>query len=118
MELYNVSIEAHPHAATLYIAGVLSTCAAARASDILRAVPERIVVVRLDLRAVQVIDPVAFLTVARALDRWRDVVRGRVTIEFPARAQRPRSARVRLLDPPGRSGLINRAGAASPHPEA
>src|SRR4029079_3819527 len=45
-------------------------------------------VVRVDLRGVEIIDPTAFVRVARSLSRWREEQRGRVMIQFPERSTR------------------------------
>src|SRR4051812_34570546 len=84
MELFQVRLEAHRYGATLYIFGFLADLAAARAEIIIAQFPIGVRVVRVDLRGVQLIDSTAFVRVARSLRRWRDLRRGRVTIEYPA----------------------------------
>jgi hypothetical protein len=88
MELFQVSLEAHGFGATIYIMGFLAEPAAVRAGTVIGLMPLTTRVIRLDLRAVELIDPTAFVSVARALNRWRDERFGRVTIEFPARSRR------------------------------
>jgi len=88
MDFYNVLLEAHRHSATIYVTGLLSDPAAVRAGTLIELLPSTTRTVRLDLRAVELIDPSAFVSIARDLNRWRDGSRGRVTIEFPARSRR------------------------------
>ncbi len=90
MEFFHTALEAHACCATLYITGFLTDGAASRAAELLVGLPDGTRIIRLDLRAVDLIDPRAFVAVARTLGRWRDARRGRVTIEFPQRASRPR----------------------------
>lgn len=92
MEFCRVSMEAHRHAATLYVAGFLATFAASRAEELMTTLSKETSVVRVDLRAVDLIDPDSFVRVARALNGWRDRSHGRVLIEFPKRSLRPRQA--------------------------
>ena len=99
MELFRVSIESHCRASTLYIAGFLAPGVAERATELLSALPTTMRLVRVDLRAVVLIDPSAFVQLARALTRWRDACRGQVLIEFPERSHRARSARPPQLYP-------------------
>lgn len=98
MEFCRVSMEAHRHGATLYVAGFLATCAAARAEELMAVVPADAAIVRVDLRAVDLIDPDSFVRVARALNGWRDRTHGRVTIEFPRRSLREPRRPVALAD--------------------
>jgi len=88
MEFYEVAFEAHSHGATIYMMGLLYDPAALRTGAMIDLLPLTTRTVRLDLRGVEIIDPTAFVSVARALNRWRDKYRGRVTIEFPARSRR------------------------------
>jgi hypothetical protein len=84
-----VFLEAHGTGATIYVAGYLSDIAAGRVEEIVSVLPAETRVVRLDIRAVELIDPTAFVRVASALNRWRAHVRGgRITIEFPRRSHR------------------------------
>lgn len=96
MEFYEVAFEAHSHGATIYVMGLLYDSAALRTGAMIDLLPLTTRTVRLDLRGVDLIDPTAFVSVARALNRWRDQYRGRVTIEFPARSHRP-AARLHLV---------------------
>ena len=105
MELFHTALEAHSLGATIYITGFLTDAAAARTAELMVGLPKDTCVVRLDLRAVQFIDPLAFVTVARTLSRWRDVRRGRVTIEFPQRARRKKEERLLLFDQPITRGI-------------
>jgi hypothetical protein len=88
MEFCHVLLEAHRHSATIYVMGLLADPAALRTETLIDLLPMTTRTVRVDLRAVEFIDPHAFVSVARALNRWRDDHRGRVTIEFPARSRR------------------------------
>ena len=88
MEFCQVLLEAHRHSATIYVMGLLTDPAALRTESLVDLLPASVHTVRLDLRAVEFIDPAAFVRIARALNRWRDEHRGRVTLEFPARSRR------------------------------
>jgi ABC-type transporter Mla MlaB component len=103
MELCTVSLEAHRHSATIYVMGLLGDLASLRASTLIALVPSTTRTVRLDLRAVEYIDPSAFVGLARALNRWRDDSGGRVTIEFPARSRR-RAPHLHLVRQPNSTG--------------
>ena len=104
MEFYDVSFEAHRHCATIYVMGLLADAAALRAGVVIDLLPPTTSTVRLDLRAVELIHPSAFVTVARALNAWRDRRRGRVTIEFPARSRR-RASHLQLVGQPCSTGI-------------
>jgi hypothetical protein len=104
MELFQVSLEAHGSGATIYITGLLAEPAAARTGAVIDLMPGATRVIRLDLRAVELIDPAAFVSVARALNRWRDARFGRVTIEFPARSRR-RAPHLHLVRQPSSTGI-------------
>ena len=103
MQLCRVCFEAHRSGATIYVTGLLGDLAAARVEEIVRALSMDIRALRVDLRAVDLIDPAAFVIIARLLGRWRDAHRGRVTLEFPARS-RPRREHLRLVDQPNKIG--------------
>ena len=105
MELFHTALEAHALGATIYITGFLTDAAAARTAELMVGLPAETRVVRLDLRAVTLIDPPAFVSIARTLGRWRDVRRGRVTIEFPERSRRTRDEIVRLVRQPITTGI-------------
>jgi hypothetical protein len=96
MEFCQVSFEAHRHSATIYVMGLLLEGAALRTAGLVGLLPSTTRTVRLDLRAVEFIDPSAFVSIARSVNRWRDECHGRVTIEFPARS-RPRAPHLYLL---------------------
>lgn len=104
MELFQVSLEAHGSGATIYITGLLAEPAAARTGSVIALMPPTTRIIRLDLRAVELIDPTAFVGVARALNRWRDERFGRVTIEFPARSRR-RARHLQLVRQPNNTGI-------------
>jgi hypothetical protein len=85
------SFEAHRHSATLYVAGMLGEDAAERAEEIVASLMLGVTILRVDLRSVDLIDPESFVRIARALNQWRDVRRGRVAIEFPRRRRTERA---------------------------
>jgi hypothetical protein len=97
MDFCRVSVEAHASGGTIYIAGFLADLAASRTEELIHGLSGETRVLRVDLRGVDLIDPDAFVRVARSLNRWRDARRGRVTIEFPQRSsRRPRERQVTL----------------------
>src|SRR5437879_11028878 len=104
MEFCRVLVEAHARCATIYIAGFLTDVAAVRTEEIMASLTDDTNIVRVDLRAVDLIDPDAFVRVARALNAWRDARRGKVTIEFPYRSLRGDRRHIRLVDQPITSG--------------
>jgi hypothetical protein len=97
VEFCQVRLEAHKHAATIYVVGLLADLAASRAETLIGHVPIGTSVIRMDLRGVHLIDPRAFVRIARSLDHWRDLRRGRVSIEFPERCAPRTPARPQLL---------------------
>ena len=99
MEFCQVRLEAHQHGATLYVVGLLADLAASRAEALIAHVPIGTAVIRVDLRGVFLIDPRAFVRVARALNHWRDFRHGRVTIEFPERSAARTPVRPQLIAP-------------------
>jgi ABC-type transporter Mla MlaB component len=102
MQFSEVVLEAHGSATTVYIAGFLSRHAAARMATLLGEVSAFTRTVRVDLSAVQIIDPIAFAGVVRALASWRDHRWGRVMIQFPVRSYRgaiPGQRRATVLEP-------------------
>lgn len=105
MQFYEVAFEAHRHGATIYVSGLLGESAALRAEEFVRALTREILALRVDLRAVDLIDPNAFVRVARSLSRWRDARGGRVMIEFPARSTRSRVPNLRLVDQTSMIGM-------------
>jgi hypothetical protein len=94
----SVTIESHLHGATIYATGWLTCVAAASIEAAVYGATPTVRVVRLDLRAVDYIDPDAFVRVVRALTRWRGAFGRRVTVQFPERSHRPRAARLHLVD--------------------
>ena len=95
MEFFKVSLEAHRHGATLYVAGLLAERAATSLDVLVRGIATDTRVLRVDLTAVVIIDPHAFVLVVRSLNAWRDAGRRSVRLEFPIRAPRPRPRRAR-----------------------
>jgi ABC-type transporter Mla MlaB component len=104
MEFCQVLLEAHRHSATIYVMGLLSDPAALRTAALIDLLPSTARTLRLDLRAVEFIDPSAFVSIVRAVNRWRDESRGRVTIEFPARSRR-RAPNLRLVRQRNSTGI-------------
>jgi ABC-type transporter Mla MlaB component len=100
MELCQVQLEAHSTNATIYVVGILTSDAALRTELLVASLDRTTRTVRLDLRGVEIIDPSAFVLVARALNRWRDSHRGRLAIQFPERSTRPRRSPIRLVNQP------------------
>ena len=98
MQLCDVSYEAHGGGATIYVTGLLGDVAALQLEEVVRGLPASARTVRVDLRAVEFIDPSSFVGVARALRRWADSGRGRVSIAFPARSAPARRRRLQLVD--------------------
>ena len=101
MEFCQVRLEAHPHSATIYVVGLLADLAASRTEALIAHVPIGTAVIRVDLRGVQLIDPRSFVRVARSLNDWRELRRGRVTIEFPERSARRTPPRPQLVSARG-----------------
>jgi hypothetical protein len=104
MQLSQVSFESHLFAATIYVAGWLEDHAALRTEELVRGLPIQINALRVDLRAVDLIDPGAFVRVARALARWRDARSSRVMLQFPSRSEAARP-RPRLVGQPSTVGM-------------
>jgi len=88
MEFCQVKLEGHTHSSTIYISGLLADLAATRAEAMVGTLREGISIVRVDLRGVELVDPTAFVRLARSLSRWRDLKGGRVMIQFPERSSR------------------------------
>lgn len=99
MEFCQVRLEAHQHGATMYVVGLLADLAASRAEALIAQVPIGTAVIRVDLRGVLLIDPRAFVRIARSLNHWRDLRRGRVMIEFPERSAPRTPVRPQLIAP-------------------
>jgi hypothetical protein len=108
MQTCHVTLESHATGATIYIAGLLGELAAIQTEEIVRSLAADVSAVRVDLRAVIYIDPDSFVRVARAVRRWRDARRGRVTLEFPERSQ-PRQARRHLQSELRAAASVGRA---------
>ena len=104
MEFCKVSFEANSRSATIYVMGLLSEPAAVQTTTLIDLLPSTTRIVRLDLRGVEFIQPTAFVGIARALNRWRDQFRGRVSIEFPARSRRP-APYLHLVGQPSNTGI-------------
>jgi len=98
MEFCEVRLEGNKIGSTIYITGLLANLAATRAEVMIAGLREGTLVLRVDLRGVEIIDPTSFVRVARSLSHWRDAKRGRVVIQFPERSsRRNREARSRVL---------------------
>jgi len=101
MEFSRVSLEAHRWSCTLYVAGLLADSAAGSVVELIRGLDHATLVIRVDLRGVVLIDPSAFVRIARDLNAWRDRGRGRrVFIQFPERSEHRHRAHLRLVDQP------------------
>jgi len=94
----SISFEGHLHAATIYATGWLTRVAAARIEAAVNETSPTTRVLRLDLRAVDYIDPTAFVRVVRTLNRWRGAFGRRVMVQFPERSERPRHPHLHLVD--------------------
>lgn len=105
MEFCRVLVEAHASCATIYIAGILADQAATRTEDAVRALGDNTTIVRIDLRAVDLVDAEAFVRIARLLNDWRDARDAKVTIEFPYRSRRGARRHLRLVDQPITNGI-------------
>ena len=68
MDLSRVWFEARSYGATISVVGFLAEPAATRTCEMIDAIPSTACVVCHDLRAVEFIDPKAFVVVARALN--------------------------------------------------
>jgi hypothetical protein len=107
MEFCQVKLEGHARSATIYITGFLADVAATRVEAMVCGLREGTWVVRVDLRGVEIIDPTAFVRVARSLSRWRDLKRGRrVMIQFPERSSQAAHASRSSFSLPERNGLM------------
>jgi len=61
-----------------------------------------------DLRGVEIIDPTAFVRIARSFSRWRDLRHGRsVLIQFPERSSRTTHAPRSLALPPRNNLMLH-----------
>jgi hypothetical protein len=98
VEFCQVRLEAHEHSATIYVVGLLADLAASRGEKLIATVPVGTSVIRMDMRGVHLIDPRAFVRIARSLNDWRELRQGRVNIEFPERSSR-RTARPQIVGP-------------------
>lgn len=105
MDFCRVALEAHRFSGTIYVAGFLGERAASCAEDLVRGLPSDTRILRADLRAVELIDPDAFVRLARVLNHWRDRRSGRVTIEFPHRSSRRNGPQRVTLDQPVTNGM-------------
>jgi hypothetical protein len=94
---WHVRLEAHQTGANIYVAGYLATCASARTEELIASLRDGTQVVRLDLRAVDIIDPTSFVVIVRALNRWRDFSNGGLHIQFPERSERSRRSHLHLV---------------------
>jgi hypothetical protein len=92
MQLWNVTLESHCAAATLYVTGMFSDSASVRSAELIWSVHEDARVIRVDMRPVEFIEPAAFLRLARSLNAWRDLRGGDVAIRFPDKSTRRRPA--------------------------
>src|SRR5438270_675095 len=92
----------------MYVAGFLADLAATRVEAMVCCLREGTSVVRVDLRGVEIIDPTAFVRIARSLTRWRDLKRGRsVLIQFPERSSRTAGAPQSFALPPRNNLMLH-----------
>ena len=99
MSYSQVRYEAHAHAATIYITGMLEPAAATRAELAVGGVQRAVRTLRIDLRAVSHVEPDCFVRLARALSTWHRRTHAQITIAFPVHSEFPlerRAARRRL----------------------
>ena len=97
-------LEAHAHAATLYVSGPLTAAGALNALRVCEGLPASVLELRVDLRAARLTDATPVQAVAMLLVRWRRAHPGRRSrIELPPVSQRPM---VRPLPP--KSGRTSR----------
>src|SRR5262245_30219377 len=98
-----VSFESHPRAAMIYVAGILGDVAAGRIEELIHTLPTGMGALRVDLRAVDLIDPTAFARLARVLRRWREARLANVALQFPIRSSCGRDVQPSvLLDHPNK----------------
>jgi hypothetical protein len=71
MESSWIQLERHPAGVTLYLAGSLCDLAATQAAALIGGLPESARVLRVDLRGVTTMEPESFVSVVRALAKWR-----------------------------------------------
>jgi hypothetical protein len=100
MQLPQVQFESHQFGATIYVAGPFGETAAFRAEEFVRDLAVNVRSLRVDLRAVDLIDPHAYVRVARSLRRWREAGRGRLILQFPAKSLVSRSHSYIVVDQP------------------
>ena len=84
-------LEAHHDAATLYVTGSLSIAGVIAAMHRCDELPPRVRALRVDLRAIQGVEPGALDAVAFTTRRWRDLREGSTRID-PPREHAPRAA--------------------------
>ncbi|HVX39036.1 MAG TPA: hypothetical protein VHB25_05615 [Gemmatimonadaceae bacterium] len=109
MEFFEVTLEAHRHGATLYVAGLLAERAAISLDVLVRGLASDTRVLRVDLSAVVIIDPAAFVLVVRSLNAWRDAGPRQVRLEFPKRSARPRPGAWRAAQNSAMPSAVNTA---------
>jgi ABC-type transporter Mla MlaB component len=85
-----LSMEAHACGASAYVSGPLTASVAARAILACRALPPRVLALRVDLRGVSVCDADALTMLEVLLIEWRTERRGVTRIAYPP--LRPRDA--------------------------
>jgi hypothetical protein len=83
-----LSIEAHPQAATAYLCGPLSPSIAARVILAARRLPPHVRRIRVDLRAVTICDLDALTMLEVLLIEWSSERRGMSRVVYPRRGSR------------------------------
>ena len=114
MDLFTVALESHAYGGTLYLCGLLHEAAASRAHQLVYLTHPATRVIRVDMRGVDFIDPTAFVTLARTLNRWRERTGGDVRIEFPRRSARSAASPLALPVQPRTIGIAVSTAMACP----
>lgn len=85
---HDVRLEAHGHAATLYLHELLSMERVIRAAALCEGLPREVRRLRVDLRTVRIFDPEGFAWLAHILADWRDRRGAHVRFDFADRFRR------------------------------
>lgn len=85
---HDVRLEAHGHAATLYLHDLLTMERVIRAAALCEGLPRAIRRLRVDLRTVRLVDPEGFAWLAHILTDWRDRRGALVRFDFADRFRR------------------------------
>lgn len=82
---HDVRIEAHGHAATLYLNDLLSMERVIRAAALCEGLPREIRRLRVDMRTVRLFDPEGFAWLTQILAEWRERRGALVRLDFADR---------------------------------